>query len=326
MNTTEKHPIRVVSRRTGLSPHVIRVWERRYEAVTPMRSSTNRRMYSSEDIERLLLLRLATESGYSIGEIAGLPDERLAAMISTDIRRASPKRIAVRRNDDGTEKPSNGSADSSAAELFLDESLAAIKRLDAGALEEILSRAAMSLSRPDLMGRLLEPLMNRIGDMWQDGTLRIAHEHLASAVVRSFLGNIVTNQDPPPSAPVMVITTPAGQNHEMGALIAASAALTEGWNVTYLGPNLPAEEIAAVAEQNGARAVALSIVYPPDDPRLGGELEKLRRLLPQDVIILAGGRAAEAYTAALDGIDAVRIANIPDFRKQLIALRTLRSL
>lgn len=95
----------------------------------------------------------------------------------------------------------------------------------------------------------------------------------------------------PPSAPHLIVTTSASQTHELGALIVAAAAVTEGWRVAYSGPNLPAEEIAAAAETLNAQAVALSIVHPPNDPHLVAELQLLRRSLPAEVVLLAGGRA-----------------------------------
>src|SRR5919107_4915681 len=67
-----RHPMRVVTRRTGLSADVLRVWEKRYGVVTPSRSDTGRRLYSDTDIERLRLLHRATLAGRSIGQVAGL--------------------------------------------------------------------------------------------------------------------------------------------------------------------------------------------------------------------------------------------------------------
>src|SRR6187551_1036823 len=69
--------IKAVARRTGLTAHVIRIWEKRYGAVKPERTGTNRRLYSEEQIERLSLLREVTRSGHSIGPVAKLPLEKL---------------------------------------------------------------------------------------------------------------------------------------------------------------------------------------------------------------------------------------------------------
>jgi methylmalonyl-CoA mutase cobalamin-binding subunit len=75
----------------------------------------------------------------------------------------------------------------------------------------------------------------------------------------------------------LVVATPTAKMHKPGALIVATIAASDGWRVTYLGPSLPAEEIAGAAHQNRARAVALSLVYPGDDPFLRGELLKFQR-------------------------------------------------
>jgi methanogenic corrinoid protein MtbC1 len=103
-----------------------------------------------------------------------------------------------------------------------------------------------------------------------------------------------------------VVATPKGQLHEIGAMLAAAAATTEGWHVTYLGPDLPAESIAAAAMAVGARAVALSIIYPLDEDGLPDELMSLRRALPKDLKILVGGQGASRYAEVLEGIGAVR--------------------
>ena len=83
------HPIKVVAKKTGLSPHLIRVWERRYGAVTPERSDTQRRMYSEREIERLKVLQMLTEAGHSIGNIATLgsriPEGALLAEPTTTV-------------------------------------------------------------------------------------------------------------------------------------------------------------------------------------------------------------------------------------------------
>jgi DNA-binding transcriptional MerR regulator/methylmalonyl-CoA mutase cobalamin-binding subunit len=306
------YAIKIAARRTGLTPHVIRVWEKRYRAVLPTRTPTNRRLYSDADIERLTLLHRATRAGHSIGQIAQLPKERLLALVSAD------EAIASRT------LPSVGpSPDESSVQFHLDACLAAIERLDAQALEAALMRAAVALSQPVLLDWVVTPVLQKIGDLWREGSLRVAHEHLASAVVRTFLGNNIRGSgEISASAPNLIAATPAGQVHELGALIVAVTAASEGWQVTYLGPNLPAEEIAGAAQQNETRVVALSLVYPADDPRLREELRKLRRYLAEEVILLVGGRAAGSYSDILGEIGAVRLNDMPSLRVKLESLRS----
>jgi DNA-binding transcriptional MerR regulator/methylmalonyl-CoA mutase cobalamin-binding subunit len=306
-----RHPIGVVARRTGLKPDLIRAWERRYGAVAPGRTETRRRFYSDEDIERLLLLRRAVNTGRGISQVAGLSGSELEALIE-----AEPAPAAYAQPAPALEELDE------VAEAFLARCLAAAQRLDVRELEMELDRASVLFSRTHLIERLLVPLMRRIGDLWHQGTLRPIHEHMASSAVRSFLGGMSGACHPETSAPRLVVTTPARQRHELGALLAAATAAGEGWQVTYLGPDLPPEEIAAAALQNGARAVALSITYPPDDPALTDDLRRLRRLLGHQVMLFAGGRACPAYDAVLQEIGAVHMEDFAGLRRELQTLRS----
>jgi DNA-binding transcriptional MerR regulator/methylmalonyl-CoA mutase cobalamin-binding subunit len=311
---TPRHPIGVVARRTGLKPDLIRAWERRYSAVEPGRSETRRRFYSDADIERLLLLRRVVNTGRGIGQVAGLSNEALQALIDEEpAPPPSPRRGLV---------PPPPELDET-TESILQLCLAAAQRLDVRELELQIERASVALSRTNLLEKLLVPLMQRIGDFWHQGTLRPIHEHMASSVVRSFLGGMRGAYHTDPTAPHLVVTTPARQHHELGALIAAATAAGEGWQVTYLGPDLPPEEIAAAAVQKGARAVALSITYPPDDLLLVDELRRLRRLLGNRVVLIVGGRATAGYGPVLDDIGALRVEDLAGLRQELAALRTI---
>ena len=119
----------------------------------------------------------------------------------------------------------------------------------------------------------------------------------------------------------MVVATPSGQLHELGALLVGAAAANLGWHVTYLGASLPAAEIAGAARQNRARVVAMSLVYPEDDSRLEGELTRLRELLPAEVVVLVGGRAMPAYRGVLDNIGATQLKDLAHFCSTLDELR-----
>jgi methanogenic corrinoid protein MtbC1 len=304
--------MKVVVRRTGLSPHVIRVWEKRYGAVVPSRTPTRRRLYTDAEIQRLLLLRQATLAGHSIGQIARLPSERLRELVAVEANATPAPAASARFHPDGAPP----------ASAHLDACMVAVDQLDATALETALMRARVALSHTAFIETLIIPLMQNIGDLWRDGRLRNMHEHLTSAVVRTLLGSLVTTAGLPPTAPHFIVTTPAGQLHEIGALIIASIASTEGWRVTYLGPNLPAEDIAAAVQQQHARAVGLSIVYPPDNPHLQQELARLRQYLSPEVAVFVGGRAAPGYRDTLQRIGAVLSSGLAEFRLHLETLRT----
>ena len=309
-STLLRHPIGVVARRTGLKQDLIRAWERRYGAVAPGRTDTRRRFYSDADVVRLQLLKRVVDTGRSIGQVANLSNEELESLIA-----AEPEPVAA-----SLPEPA-GESGGDAADLYLDLCLAAARRLDVAELELHLHRASVALSRTNLMERLLVPLLHRIGDLWHRGELRPSHEHVASAVVRSFLGGMYHAYDTPATAPHLLSTTPPRQRHELGALMVAAVASGEGWQATYLGPDLPPEEIAAAARDKGARVVALSLIYPPDDPRLGDDLRRLRRLLPPSISLIVGGRASQAYAGVLEEIGAVRVHDLPSLRRELERLR-----
>ena len=107
----------------------------------------------------------------------------------------------------------------------------------------------------------------------------------------------------------------------MSAMLVAATASSEGWNAIYLGPNMPADEIAGAARQNQVKVVALSIVYPEDNSHLIHELENLGKYLLKEIILVVGGRASEGYSKILGEIGAVCLNDISSFRDKLESLR-----
>ena len=309
----KRHPIQVVARRTGLSPEVLRVWEKRYGVVKPGRTTTGRRVYSDTDIEHLRLLREATLLGRRIGDVSRLATKELAAVVKEDQK--------AQRNVPPTVRNVARPAE---AARYLDECLVAAHDLDAERLRITLRRAFLDLSSFGLIEDLIAPLLRGIGEMWAENRLSPSHEHLASELIRQILGQVLTAAKAEESAPLLLATTPARQRHEIGAMLAAMAALTEGWQIVYLGPDLPAHDIARAAEQADADAVALSIVYPDDDPKMAEELSLLRDHLPERVEILIGGSAAPAYGTAAKRVGARLLRDTRDLRSALAEIRESR--
>ncbi len=307
-----KHPIRVVAKRTGLSSHLIRAWERRYKAVVPERSDTGQRLYSDEDIDRLKLLKAAVDSGESISQTASLSVEELRELIKKIEGTSMAGVLSASAGDNETTASSN---------VYLERAIEAAKALDIEKLEHTLMNATSDLSRPVLLEAVIEPLMYKVGELWKCGAIKIAHEHATSAAIRTFLGNLSRAYRPVESAPKIIVTTPSGQLHEFGAMISMIIVSADGWNAVYLGPNSPADDIANVVKLKQARAVALSIGYPADDPRIPAELRNLRQLIGPGIPILIGGRSAASYMNVIDEVDARYIENIADLRGRLREIR-----
>jgi MerR family transcriptional regulator, light-induced transcriptional regulator len=307
--TEPRYPMKVVVRRTGLTAHVLRVWERRYGAVTPQRTSTNRRLYSDSDIDRLRLLKLATDEGHSIGSIANRDVTELQELVR-DAQPAPPPPTVS----------SNGATQSQ--HLLLQRCKEAAQTFDTVALEDALLEAKLSLSVPVLLQEVVTPLLVWVGDAWRDGSSRIAHEHLTSATVRKFLNEMrPIGTHAAPNAPVFVVSTPPGQQHETGALMASIVAATEGWRDLYLGPNIPMEEIANAARMTNAKAVGLSIVYPSDNAALVSDFEALKRYLNNGTAILVGGAGSKPFRGALEDLGAVWLPDLHALRQTLESLR-----
>jgi MerR family transcriptional regulator, light-induced transcriptional regulator len=209
----------------------------------------------------------------------------------------------------------------SGSDSFEAIALAAIESLDDRLLDDALNRAATALGSQGVLQRFVAPLTQTLGDLWREGKITAAHEHFATAHLRNFLANQTKPYGYNPSSPALIVATPAGQVHEMGALLVGAMAANLGWNVTCLGASLPASEIAGAARRKQARAVALSLVYPEDDASLPGELALLRECLPAETALLAGGRAMPAYRETLVRLGAILAEDLRQLGQILDRLR-----
>lgn len=303
LSQDSRHAIAVASRRTGLSQLVLRAWERRYGAVVPARTDTGRRLYSDADLVRLTLLKTLTSAGHRIGDVANLPLDDLRTLAGE-----------LPPSDPDPATPPVRPAQTTA---LLDQALTAIGDLNADRLGIVLDDALLSLSKPLLRNEFIVPLLDAIGERWHDGALRVAHEHMASAVLTTFLSDLNSRHAPPAGAPVLVVATPSRQVHELGALLAASQALDLGWDVLYLGVDLPAEEIASGVRIRNARALYLNLIYPLADATVEAQLRAVRRLVGPGLPIVVTGRATESYAGVLSEIGARIAADPAEFTQAL---------
>lgn len=312
-----KHPIRVVALRTGLSPSVLRAWERRYGLVTPSRSEGGQRLYSDADLERLSLLNRATQGGRAISQVAPLEISELEALVSEDEAAARIEVSSRRRQRDGGLR----------GPLLVDheavaEAMRAVESLDSDRLEVLLRRAAVEGRATGVIERLFVPLLRQIGDRWQEGTLRPRHEHLATSVLRRVIEWLADAVRPAERIGRIVIGTPVGELHEIGAMLAAVASASEAWEVTFLGSNVPVDDIVGAAHEVEASAVGLSIVNPADAGRLGRFVVQVRQQLPESTTLILGGASAGILGVALDRPGVVRVGDLTQFRSVLSSLRS----
>ena len=298
------HPIGVVARRTGLTLHVLRAWERRYGVVEPVRTAGGQRLYSDADVERLRLLRELTDAGRSISQIAGLNVEELRDLAVGDVGPGTGERAEAAQ-------PVVAAA---AATQIREACLAAGERMDGEAVHAALTGAVVSLRPQEFLGDVLIPLLHEVGERWHAGEVGPAQEHIVTEAGRRVLSWMLEAYGQPATGPVLVATTPAGEQHELGAMTVSAVALGEGWRVVYPGPSLPASEIARAARRLDAAAVALSVVNDEMVDSAARDMRELGETLPEGVMLLAGGRAAAAGRAQLELAGARVITDLDELR------------
>ena len=299
MQTEKIHGIGTVVRRTGLTSHVVRAWESRYAAIAPNRSEGNQRLYSDDDITRLILLKRATIDGMKISRAATLDDDSIRSFLRDE--RIDETRPQPTANTNTTDKTKDE---------YVSDAFELVRDVDQQGLYELLNEATFFFGLTVVLDEIVGRIMIGVGERWRNGDLRIFHEHLASAAVRSYLERVHNATPLPIDRPVLISTTPAGQQHELGALLCAAVAKTERYRTVFLGANTPTEEIVKVAQSENARFVALSLYYPAEDLGVAEELMTIERAIPADSLMLIGGFAAEWYfkrlTSATDNHVGVR--------------------
>jgi DNA-binding transcriptional MerR regulator len=271
--TENLYPMRVITRLTGLSAHTIRVWERRYQAVTPKRTSGNSRRYSAHDVRRLSLLRDATSMGYRIKDVASLPDDRLEELVAS------------------ASEPMSGAAETIAgrtpADQPLNEYLDAVSRFDVRGAADILSRAAMLMEPTRFVLEVVLPMLRQTGERWENQRFSVAQEHLVTHQVRGLLDTLLRLTSTQAGAPRILVGTPQGFAHEFGALVGALLAAARGLEPIYLGADLPLDDLLDAVHRSRVEILLLGVLHRPDD-ELGARLDEALDRLSEHVEVWVG--------------------------------------
>jgi hypothetical protein len=302
-------PLRTVSKLTGLSPDVLRAWEKRYQVVTPGRGPRGTRLYSGDDVVHLRLLAGAVAAGRSIGDVVGLGRAELESLSAT-VRVVDELNGATPVAEPGVR--------------VLREAFDAIELFDSSRLHRILSDAMLGLGIERFVDGIATPLLRRVGDLWSQGRLSVADEHLVSGVLRGLLSGVLHSRGPNQGQRVL-IATPSGERHEFGTLIAALIAADGGLDVVYLGADTPSAEIADAADRCGARVVVLGIVNAENADRATNDVRAVAGKLPITTELWLGGASAAAVAARV-GNSSIRVMpNLGAVRAEVVRLRAERS-
>jgi MerR family transcriptional regulator, light-induced transcriptional regulator len=258
-----------LARRVGVRPELLRAWETRYGLLTPSRSSGGFRLYSDDDEQRVRAMRTELAGGLSAAEAA----QRVLA---------GSARVP--------EAPSSEPLERHAAELR-----AALDDYDDasanGALDELL--AVYSLDT--VLGRVVLPYLDELGERWRRGEASVAQEHFASNLLRGRLLGLARGWGQG-SGPRAILACAPGEQHDLGLVVFGLALRQRGWRITFLGPDTPPTTLAEAATTLDPEIV---VVIGTTAATLRKAVPELRELAHRRRVALGGRGASEAVAASV---------------------------
>lgn len=280
MNTPEHSPllrIGELSRRLGVSDHVLRAWESRYHLLQPERSVGGFRLYSEADALRVRRMQAYLARGLSAAEAA-------QAVLGED-------------NGAGTD-PRNAAGPDRAAPAASELSGAlrhALDAFDEPAAQAVLDRLVSDLSLTTVLRDVVLPYLAGLGERWENGTASVAQEHFASNVIRGRLAGLARGWGDG-HGPRAVLACPPGELHDMALMIFGIVLSRNGWRIDYLGMSTPVEELTRTADARHPDLVVLAVTRPENLVPLAAQLTALARHSP---LALAGAGATPEIAAAV---------------------------
>jgi MerR family transcriptional regulator, light-induced transcriptional regulator len=252
-----------LSRRTGVSVDVLRVWERRYGLLAPERSGGGQRLYSAADEQRIRAMLEQLGAGLSAAEAA-----RIVTADAVGQPRVTPAELGA-------------------------PVASALDALDENAANAALDRVFAGLGTDSAIRDVLMPYLRDLGDRWACAQASVAEEHFASRLIQGRLLSAARGWDGG-SGPRALLACPPGEEHDIPLIAFGIALRQRGWRITYLGANTPIGPVGQMAEALGIDAVVLAATTPP---RFADVLEDLRGLAGRVPLALAGEGASPRVVA-----------------------------
>lgn len=274
---------------SGIKAHTIRIWEQRYGILRPVRTATNIRTYCDNDLRRLLNVATLCSRGYRISKIAQLSEQELCQAV-------------ISCNDDTHNYCQQ-----------VNSLLAAMLAMDEPQLNSVLNQAICQLGFEAATMHIVYPFLQRIGVMWQAGSVNPAHEHLVTNLVRQKMMAATDKLKPVQPATVRrwVLFLPEGEMHELALLFMNYSLRARGHHVLYLGQNLPISELRAVCATYQPYALCTVMTAVPERDRVQEFVDALSSLCPDTLLCLYGSLA---HTDGLQlPINAVRFRLMTEF-------------
>jgi DNA-binding transcriptional MerR regulator len=266
--------MKAVSHLTGVRPELLRMWEKRYPLFKPQRAGNRYREFDDEDVQLLLYIRQQIEQGRAIGELAAEGREALLRQMAPPTTHASPEQQAYA--------------------YLIDELLGYIQHLEKARLEARLAECAVHYPFATLLHLVFVPLMHRLGERWAAQEVSIASEHFATMLLKQRLLAILQATAPGGDAPLLLCACPAGEFHELGLLTFAYTMQQDGWQMCYLGPDLPLPDLLHSCQRLQPALVALSLTYTAESRSCLDVLHDVDTMLARTYPTIVGGQGIAA--------------------------------
>jgi len=289
--------ISAVERETGLSKDVLRMWERRYGFPKPARDENGERQYSLAETAKLRSIKRLMDVGVRPGKLIGLSLAELDSM--TDARAPAPR-------------------DATIPSLERDV-VALLKTHDASTLQHAFTQWLMRQGLQRFVLETVAPVNRAVGDAWMRGELFIFEEHLCTELLKASLRSAINAFPRQMGSPRVLLTTLPSEQHGLGLLMVEALLVPEGAQCISLGTQTPIDDIHAAALAHKAAIVALSFSAAFPLRQAGDGLAALRRSLPPQVALWAGGEMTRRLRKSLPGV-----MLMPELAEALPALKTRR--
>ena len=209
---------------TGIKSHTLRKWESRYNFLDPLRTDTNIRYYTDDQLKKLLNIGILTRNGIRISKIDGMSEEGIHNEVTKILLEAS--------------------SEDEVSALIL-----SMITLDEDEFDAIINAKILKTGLITTITGLIYPFLAQVGVLWGINKVMPAQEHFISNLIRQKIFTAIELLPKPlPNAPRALLFLPEQENHEIGLLVASYIAQNIGWRVYYLGQNVPNENIKMVAE------------------------------------------------------------------------------
>lgn len=294
-----------VERETGIGKDTLRVWERRYGFPLPWRDARGERLYDDDQLQRLRLIRRLLDAGLRPGRVVGLPLATLNAMAASSLVGAAPAALAA-----GGE---------------LARWMDWVRRDQTAQLRAALRVAVRTHGLAYAVESVVAPLCVEVGHAWLRGDIGVYQEHLFTEAVQTTLRAAIARLDEAsatePRAPRVLLTTPPGEQHQLGLLMVECFLALEGCERLSLGVSTPLAEIADAAQRTHADVVALSFSAQASRRDVIDTVTQLRARLAAPVELWLGGAAAQHRWRGRLPPGVVRMRQAADVAAQVRAWR-----